>query len=186
MPDGEKLFPNFVWVIEVPQRSADLARRHHNKYAKEALGEAVEKWHQHKQGFPEHFTRAAREKFNHFPRTARYKRYKQRRYHSTIDLVKTGRTKRRMLSQWKLRLGGSATGGNLNVTLVLSFPFKGGTGSFRKEGTTQSVTIEKMITELQRFDEDDPELLAKFFGEAYWKRVEQHRASRKRIRIPTR
>lgn len=186
MPDGQKLFPNFIWVIEVPERPGDLARRYHNKYAKEALGEAVEKWHQHKQGFGEHFKQGNRQKFNHAPRTEKYKRYKLRRYRSIVDLIKTGRTQRRMLSQWKLRLGGSATGGNLNVTLVLTFPFKGGTGSFRKEGTHQQVTIENMIKELQRFDEDDPVLLAQFFGEFYWKKVESHRSTRKRIRIPTR
>lgn len=183
--DAKKLFGNPVWYMEVPQRPHDLATRYHNKYAKEALAEAMETWHQHRQGFPEHFKRDARQKFNHFPRSEKYKRAKQRRYHSTVDLIKTGRTQRRMTSQWKLRMSGSASGGNLGVTLILTFPFKGGSGRFRKEGTHQSVTIENMIKELQRFDDDDPVLLAKFFGEAYWRRVEAHRSNRKRIRIPT-
>jgi hypothetical protein len=43
-----------------------------------------------------------------------------------------------------------------------------------------------MIIELQRFDEEDPKLLAAWFKELYMKKVDEHRARRKRVRIPTR
>lgn len=185
--DAEKVLPNWIWVIEVPERAHDLATRYHNKYAKEAIRETMEKWHGHgSKGFQKHYRRDARERYNHFPRTEKYKRYKARRFKSTLDHVKTGRSKRRMTTQYKFRAGGSASGGNLSATLILTFPFKGGTGRFRKEGTHQQFTIEKMILELQRFDEEDPKNLAQWFKEAYMKKVEQHRSKRKRIRIPTR
>src|SRR5687768_16788977 len=100
------LLPKMIWVIDVPERPADLAKRWHNKYAKEALRETIEKWHGHQQGFAKHFRRDARYRYNHAPRSEKYKRYKQRRYHSTVDLIKTGRTKRRMLSTYKVTVGG--------------------------------------------------------------------------------
>lgn len=193
--DWSKLLPNFVWVIEVPERAADLARRYHNQYAKEALRETIEQWHDSPKGFPKHFKRDARQRYRHFKRDEKYKRMKARKYHSTVDLIKTGRTQRRMESQYKLRLGGSATGGNLSVNLILSFPFKGGSGRFRTNldrGHRQMQAeqnwkwIEQMKIELQRFDDEDPKILARWFKANYMKRVEQHRAARKRKRIPTR
>lgn len=196
MPNGDQYLPNFIWTIEVPERPADLAKRYHNQYAKEALREAIATWHESKQGFPKHFKRDARERYQHFPRDPKYKKFKARKYKSTVDLIKTGRTQRRMLSQYQMRAVGSAEGKNLNATLILTFPFKGGTGRFRndikrsKERQQQAVQnqqwIMRMKTELQRFDQDDPVLLAKWFGEFYMDKVNAHRAGRKRIRKVTR
>lgn len=196
MADAERYLPNFIWVIEVPERPSDLAKRWHNKYAKEALREAVEKWHGDKQGFAKHFRRDARERYQHFPRAEKYKQFKARKYKSTVDLIKTGRTKTRMLSQWKMQAGGSAEGGNLSATLILTFPFKGGTGRFRndiqrsanrqRQAELNQRWILRMRTELQRFDEQDPLLLADWFKQFYMKKVDAHRAGRKRLRKPTR
>jgi hypothetical protein len=181
--DADKLIPKFVWVIDVPERSADLARRWHNKYAKEALRETIEKWHGHERGFKKHYRRDARQRYRHWPRTPRYLKYKQRKFKSTVDQVLTGRSRRKMTSEWRIRLGGSAEGKNLSGTLILRFPFKGGTGRFRHANTHQAVTIDRLIIELQRFDEEDPGLLANWFLEAYMKKVNAHRAGRKRIRV---
>lgn len=185
-PKADKLFPSFVWVIDVPQRPSDLARRYHNKYAKEAIREAIEKWHQHESGFKKHYRRDARQRYRHFPRSPKYLKYKAKRWKSSVDHILTGRSKRRMTSQWKTTVGGSAEGKNLNATLILTFPFKGGSGRFRKPNHRSAQLIQKLVIELQRFDEEDPVLLAKWFGEFYMEKVEKHRANRKRIRMPTR
>lgn len=196
MPDGEKLFPNFVWVIESPTRPADLARRHHDRICKEALRESVTKYHDVKEGFEKHWRRDARQRYNHKPRDPKYQKWKARRFKSTVDLKKTGRTQTRMLSQWQIKAGGNATDKTLSVTLVVSFPFKGGTGSFNRKKPRSAMRqrqaeqnwkwIEQMKIELQRFDEQDPVNLAKWFGEFYWQKVNAFRSGRKRVRIPTR
>lgn len=196
MADGEKLFPNFIWVIDVPQRPGDLARRHHDRIAKEALREAVTKYHDVKEGFEKHWRRDARERYNHRPRDPKYLRWKQRRFKSSVDIKKSGRTERKMLSEWKLAAGGNASDKTLSVTLIVRFPFKGGTGRFRKDIARNPMRrdqakqnqewILQMAKELQRFDEQDPVNLAKWFGEFYWRGVNAFRSGRKRIRIPTR
>jgi hypothetical protein len=203
------VLPKTIWVIDVPVRPDDLAKRWHNKYAKAALRDTLEWWHKHPDGFKDHFERGNREKFQHFPRTEKYKRAKAKgvkvdgkRYFSTVDLVKTSRTKEHMRKNKKITVGGTAVGDTLRGTLILRFPFKGGTGrlrqlhrvpknlielikqdKLREKVLHQALTIQKMRIELERFDEDDPRLLAEHFLRAYMQKVEAHRAGRKRTRI---
>ena len=193
MPDGEKLFGNPVWYMDVPTRAADLSRRLHNKFAKEAIRETIEDYHDRKSGFAKHWRRDARQRYNHKPRNPKYQAIKAKKYRSTIDIKKTGLTEQKMLSEWKVTSGGNAGDKTLNVTLIVRFPFKGGTGSFRtnKKRSAQRQRqaeqnwrwIEQMKIELQRFDDKDPVELAAEFGKRYWAKVEAHRGSRKRIRI---
>ncbi|MBW3543449.1 MAG: hypothetical protein KY476_24620 [Planctomycetes bacterium] len=178
----KEVLPKSVYWIEVPMRADDLAKRYHNQYAKEAIRETLEKWHGSEKGFKKHFRRDARERYDHFPRSEKYKRFKARRYHSTVDLIKTGQTKRYMQMVYKITAGGTAVGKTLRATLILRFPFKGGTGRFRKV-SQQQVSIEKMRIELERFDDEDPKILAQWFLAAYMRRVRNHRANRKRVRI---
>lgn len=183
MPDAKligPLLPPFLWVIETPSRPEDLAKRHHNRLSKEALKNTIERFH--RELFPDRFRQDARQKFDHFPRSPKYQKYKLRRYRSTIDLVKTGRTQRWMTRAYKLRIGGTAERGNLKATLTMNFPFKGGSGRFKKV-TRQSQVIQKMILELQRFANHEPEILARWFKEEYMKLVDNFRSTRKRKRI---
>lgn len=175
--------PKTIWIIDVPTRPDDLAKRWHNKFAKDALRETLERWHQSPQGFKKNWQRDAKQTKNHFPRSEKYKRFKARKYHSTIDLIKTGATKHHMQHGGKVTIRGTADGKNLAATLTLTFPFRGGTGRFRKKFTHQQVTIQKMIIELQRMDDKDPPLLARWFLEAYMKKVRDFRSNRKRIRV---
>lgn len=175
--------PKTIWVIDVPTRPDDLAKRWHNKFAKDALRETLERWHKSPQGFRKHFRRDARQRYDHFPRQEKYKRYKARKYHSTVDLVKTGMTKHHMQQEGKVTIRGTAEGRDLAASLILRFPFRGGTGRFRKKLTRQQVSIQRMIIELQRFDAEDPPLLARWFLAAYMRKVKDFRSARKRIRI---
>lgn len=178
--------PQFVCDLDIPTRAEDLAVRYHNKYAKEALRDAVEKWQGHDKGFPTRFKREAKTRFHHFERTEKYKAQKQKRYRSSLDLVKSGDTRYEMLHRFKIELGGTAEKGTIHVTLTMRFAFRGGSGRFRKQGTTQEVTVQKMMLELQDCDQQDAELIAKWTLEGYMKRVNEHRSARKRVRLPKR
>jgi hypothetical protein len=179
-------FPTFLCELDIPTRAEDLAKRYHNKYAKEALFDAVVRWQGHDKGFKARFTREAKTRFHHFERQEKYKRFKARKYHSTMDLVKTGKSRERMLNQAKIQIGGSAEGGNITVTVTMQFDFKGGTGNFRKQGTQQEQNILKMKAELEDCDQQDAEMIAKWTIEGYMKRLNAHRSTRKRIRLPKR
>lgn len=181
-------FPRFVCELDVPTRPEDLAVRYHNKYVKEALRDAVERWWQHEKGFKSRFTRAAKTRFHHFERQEKYKRFKARKYHSTLDLVKTGDSRQQMFTQAKFTVGGSAEGGKgpISVTFETRFAFKGGTGRFRKQGTNQEQVILQMKAELEDCDAQDAELIAKWTLEGYMKRINAHRTTRKRVRLPKR
>jgi len=179
------VIPNFIWVVEVPERPADLAKRYHNKYAKEALAEAME--YHHEKHIPRHFTRPARRLYNYQPRDEKYIRIKRKRFPQSagLDMRKRNNTQRLMTTQYKLRMGGSASGENLSANMTLRFPFRGGTGRRRKTNTKGGVTIQQMILEMQRFADDEPPKLAQKFHQAYWKKVDNHRKTRKRLRVPT-
>lgn len=176
-------FPRFVAELDIPTRPEDLAVRYHNQYAKEALRDAVERWWQHDKGFKSRFTREAKTRFHHFERREKYKRRKARIYHSTLDLVATGNSREEMLTRAKIQIGGTAEKGTLSVTFSTRFAFRGGTGRFQKQ-SRQAMTIEKMKREVEDCDGQDAELVAKWTLEGYMQRLNAHRTSRKRIRLP--
>jgi hypothetical protein len=178
-------FPLLVCELDVPERPEDLTKRDHNKYAKEALFDAVVRWHGHREsGFPTRFQREAKTRFRHFERSEKYKRMKARKYHSTVDLIKSGDSKESMLTRVKIAVGGTAVKDTLHATATMRFAFKGGSGRFRTQGTRQEVTVERMLVELQTCDQQDAELIAKWLLEGYMQRLNNHRKTRKRIRIP--
>lgn len=177
--------PQMVCTLDIPTRAEDLAIRYHNKYLKEALFDAVVRWQGHEDGFKARFKREAKTRFHHFERAPKYKAMKARKYHSTVDLIKTGDSKEEMLHRFKVQIGGTAENKSITVTIRTRFAFKGGTGRFRKD-TQQALKIERMIAEVQDCDEKDGEMVAKWTLEGYMKRLKEHRSARKRIRLPKR
>ena len=175
------LLPPTVMVLDIPTRPEDIAKRHHNRIVKDAAREMMER--KHEKHTPEHFKQTNRRKYNHKPRTEKYKRSKLRQGRGATDLVYRRRTQQWMTRAYKLRMGGNAEAGTLNAKLIYTFPFKGGTGRFKKR-TRQAVGIEQMIKELQTFAPDETPQLAEWFLEAYMKGVEKFRGGRKRKRIP--
>ena len=183
---GYGVGPVFTFVIDVPDRPGDLAKRWHNKYAKMAARHMMEKHHD--EHIPMHFMRSARQRYGYKPRSLKYTKDKNKRWRGGgLDLVKTGRTRLKMTTEYRMKVGGSAENGNLNATLILRFPFKGGTGRFRRpsgpRGARAQVTIEQMSVEMRSFAPDEPPRLAAWFNDEYLRLVEAHRAGRKRIRI---
>lgn len=174
------LVPRFAFLFEWPE---DISDRRHNVIAKEAMREVMQKYHDDKRAFPRKFTRAGRKLYGYKPRNVKYERYKQQKYGTgSIDMVKRGRTRQWMTSAYRLTVGGTAAARTLNATLKTTFPFKGGSGSFRKSKARGALTIQQMIMELQRFADDEPRLMAQWFHEAYMRQVDQFRANRKRVR----
>lgn len=183
-PSGAQLgdlIPQFIFVVDLPTRPADISKRHHNRIVKDAARAMTER--HHRENIPKHFQRSARRRYGYAPRDPKYVRSKQKRFGTGgLDLVKRGRTRSWMKSAYKLRLGGNAEAGTLKSTLILTFPFKGGSGRLRKVGTRGGIVIQQMIREMERFADDEPKQLAEWFHEEYMRGVEKFRGGRKRTR----
>lgn len=180
------LLPPIIFVIEIPTRPEDIAKRHHNKIVREAMQKTAEK--HHAKHTPEHFKATNRQKYNHKPRSAKYMKYKLKRFRHRTDLVLTGRTKDWMTRAYKIRVGGNAEAGTTKATLILTFPFKGGTARFKDPTSFRAAqaqkTIMQMKGEIETFADDEKTKLTEWFGEFYMKEVEKYRGGRKRIRKP--
>lgn len=176
--------PQFSFLLEWPE---DISDRRHNQFAKQAMRVTLERYHGDKQGFPRHFGRGARKLYDYLPRNPKYVKWKQKKYGTGgLDMVKRGRTRQWMLSAYRLTVGGTAASKTLNATLRLTFPFKGGSGRFRKPQSRGAVTIQRLILELQRFADDEPRLMAQWFHEEYMRQVDEFRRTRKRKRVGAR
>lgn len=150
-------------TIEVPELLFDAARVN-NEIVKTAIREeAFKHW---RQRIPRHFQQGATGKYGYAKRQSlmragnkwiSYNTWKARKHKSRRDLVKTGATQREMTSRAKITVGGAAEGGKkpLTVTLRLRFPFRGGTGRFRKSTSRQAVTIDQMAKEIQAVTPDE-------------------------------
>ncbi len=173
-----QLIPDFFYVFEWPQ---DISDRRHNQFAKVAMRKTMERHHE--EHIPRHFRRENTKLYDHKPRKPQYVRYKQRRWgQGGMDLVKRGRTRQWMTSAYKLTVGGSASDRTLNATLKLTFPFKGGSGRFRKAHSRGAITIRQMIHEMQTFANDEPAKIVDWFLRAYMEQVDEFRSTRKRVR----
>src|SRR5947209_5697413 len=96
--------PKLSLEVDIPLRADDIAKRHHNRMVKESLNEVLIAHHRFR--IPGHFERSAHGKYGYAQRSEKYMREKARRYHSTVDLVKTGKSKQRMLTEQKITIGG--------------------------------------------------------------------------------
>lgn len=184
IPTGTQLnglIPPLVFVLDLPTRPEDISKRHHNRIVKDAARRMMERHHD--ENIPKHFKRDARRRYGYAPRNPKYTRWKQRKYGTGgLDMVKRGRTRQWMTSAYKLRMGGNAEAGTLKAQLILTFPFKGGSGRLRQPGGRGGIVIQQLIKEMQRFANDEPALLAGWFQEEYMRGVEQFRGNRKRVR----
>lgn len=179
--DGSRFIPKFTILLEWPE---DISNRRHNQFAKQAMRETLEVYHGSPRGFPRHFGRSGRQLYDYLPRNPKYVKAKNRRYGTGgLDMVKTGRTKNWMTRAYRLAVGGTAIARTLTGQLKLRFPFKGGSGRFRKAQSRGAITIQRLILEMQRFADDEPELLAKTFFESYMRQVDEFRRGRQRKRF---
>jgi hypothetical protein len=169
--------------VDLPTRPGDVAERHHNRFCREALRRCLQT--HHKDRIPQHFTKAAHQKYGYKPRTLKYMKWKARKFHSTTDLVKTGASQRSMVANGTITMSGSAEGGKRALTgsLHLNFVFPGGRGRFRKD-SLQQVTIEQMRSEIQAMTADERREVARQMAHEYIQLYAEFRGSRKRVRMP--
>jgi len=177
----------FALEIEVPSRPEDIAVRHHNRFVKEALREVLKEHHSKR--IPGHFKTSAHQKYGYQRRNPKYMRAKARRHGSSRDLVKTGKSEQEMTNSANARItiGGSAEGGKnaINGKLTLRFPWKGGSGRFKRDTPTyQRVTAQQMIKEMQAMTDDERLQMAVQFSALYWNRVSSYQGKRQRLRMP--
>lgn len=177
-------FRPIVW-IEVPSLAEDMTKRNHNRFAKDALRDAMlQHFRRH---IRKHFATRNRARYGHMPRAAKYQAYKRRRYGSAVDLVKTGASRDQIVRTVpQVRIGGAAAGGRkgLSGSYRLRFAWKGGAG--RERPRRGGVTAAVMLAELARWADDEAREAQQRFHEGYWRRVTNWRGSRKRIRPPRR
>jgi hypothetical protein len=115
----------FRLFIEVPTRPAEVAKRHHNRFAKVAMREVLE--YHHKHHIPLHYKgESSKTRYNYHPRSPAYERAKQRKYHHKYPLVYSGDTAKmhkRPGGYKSLRVGGAAEGGKRAIQGILEYVF---------------------------------------------------------------
>jgi hypothetical protein len=179
---GKQLFSVF---LDVPTRPEDIAKRHHNRFAKESMQSALLNFHHYL--FPKRFDPGLQSAYVKNPRTVKYQRRKLNKYGHNTALVYTGATKDQMTSPFgfeSLRISGSAEGGKKDIggRITYRFKFRGGTGKERKDRRRSGVSTRDMVNELQTVTADEGRHIASHFLDQYWGKVEKFRGSRKRIR----
>lgn len=197
-----------LW-IEIPKKPEQIKQpRIWNKMVKDALREAL--MFHHNKHMPRHFKREARARYNHKPRSEKYKSWKKRRFGSLIDLVMTGGTKEKITranGYDRITIGGAAEGGkkSLSGKLVYTFGFTDKLKEFyasQKSNRTRDrraqravtrggrfasvagghrVTLRDMRAELERMTPDESEAVRDVFENGLWSRVEAYKAGRKRV-----
>lgn len=170
--------------IEVPKLGAFLvekSKRAHNRIVKECVREVLTThW---RKRIPIHFTRPAHQKYGYAERNKRYRIRKQKKYGTSIDLVRTGRTRHAMTTQYRITVGGQASSGGVTGKLQLRFPFAGGTRRFKKPGSRQAITIEQMAREIETITPDEIREINDQVMAAYLKKLETDTSPRQRVKV---
>lgn len=179
---GRELFRVF---LDVPTRPEDIARRNHNRFAKEAMQSALLNFHHNL--FPKRFEPGLQSQYIRKSRTVKYQRRKLNKYGHNTALVYTGASRDQMTSPFgfeSLRVGGAAEGGKKDISgkITYRFKFRGGSGRERRPSGRATVTPKVMVNELQTVTQDEARHIASHFHDQYWSKVEQFRRSRKRVR----
>tara|TARA_R100000808_G_scaffold24931_1_gene59486 strand:- start:15888 stop:16463 length:576 start_codon:yes stop_codon:yes gene_type:complete len=181
MPFGVTALPEVGFAITAPAPIHDSARfmRIHNRASKNAVRTTLLK---HRlEVLPKHFQRGNRSRYDHMPRKTRTRTVKKQKFNSVTDLVKTGKTRDHMTSQFPvIRVGGSAQS-VMKGTMHLTFPFPvnlemdGG-----KDG--KGVTQAQMAKEIGAWTEDESRGAADDMAQFYKEFLEQELADAPRLR----
>jgi hypothetical protein len=180
-----KMADQMIVTIDVPKLGEMLlgnASRAHNRIARQATREVLlDHW---RKRIPLHFKRSAHSRYHYAERSPRYRFQKQKRYGSSIDLVRTGRTRDLMSSvnDAGIRISGTAAGGTLAARLTLRFPFKGGSRRYRGF-SRQQVTIEQMAREIETFTPDEVSQMVGEVRDRYINLVKTTTSPRQQVKL---
>jgi len=187
--------------IEIPKLGElllDNAGRTHNKIANNSIRATL--LHHAESRIVQHFARPAHDRYGYAERSPHYRHFKKKRFHTSIDLILSGRTKHAMTTQRQITVGGTATGGTLRGDLKLKFPFglaaqaaharrargqsKGAPLSARgrKDGRPR-VTIAQMRKEIAAITADERSQMAAEVRDRYVDGVKTTAGPRQRVKI---
>ncbi len=191
--------------IPIPQFELDLpgrlvnSDRLHARIVRECVREELmAHW---RNRIPGHFNRSATQKYRYAPRVTRYRRrgpggqktisyaaWKQQKFGSNSDLVKTGRSRHAMTTQSKITIGGTASihsrkAPGINGQLRMRFPFPGGTGARRKPNSKDGVDIAQMIREVSIVLPQESREMSESLADRYVTKVVSDTSRRQRMRI---
>lgn len=145
------MIPRVMFRLELPEMLTDgrAFERVHNRAVRNCLTKQLE--NHHRRRLPGHFEFPARAKYRYQERKPGWKAAKMSIWHSRTDLVASGRTKRAMLSQYRITVAGNAAGGKGVVgTLTMRFPFP---ASFAN--STNRVSLAQMAREIATITADE-------------------------------
>ncbi len=165
----------FAAKIEIPENVYDVSGRTHNRLVREALREQAR--HHGQVRLRRHFQKGNAERYGHQARDPKYEAMKRRYLGFVLDLVRL--TRGRVASKdyvtdpanQRITISGAAEGGKSKITATLKtrFPFYGGSGRARHAGS--NVTIAQMVSEVQRFAQDEVEEINADLAEGYMNRL---------------
>lgn len=192
--------PYLSLELHIPTRPYDMAqKRVWNRIVRQAITKALEK--HDRERIDKHFQPDAHSRYGYKDRKETYKRWKLRRYNRDQDLVKTGRSRKRMKHEKQIIIGGAAEGGKKGIQgrLRKKFDFtqteqfkrsqkkrfvrRGKDWYDRSEGMRKAgVTIADMKREIQAFTQDERRAFAEDFFEECFRGYNEWKGQRQRIR----
>lgn len=189
------LIPRPIVEFTPPSRPEDLSLRLHNKFAKEALREALDlHWQKTTR---KHFQVGARQRYGYASRSKRYNLFKLRWKGHSIEMLLTGRTRAAMSDHRPaVRVGGAAEGGKkgLSAYYVLRFPFSGEAQKAvarrarqlkrHKVVGARTSRLPQMRREMERWAGEEVGQAKEEFIRRYMAKVNAYRGRRQRKRMP--
>jgi mRNA-degrading endonuclease RelE of RelBE toxin-antitoxin system len=165
-------------TVSLSEKLHELGGRAHRKASKLAAI-ALLQLH-HRKNIPQHFKQTGRNKYHYKARSARYKAYKRKRWHSITDLVASGRNRQLITAMGTIRVGGTITGSPKRTSmsgktygsgrepgLRAQLRMRGNWPEFRDSTNPRAVTINDMRDEIARVTEDENTSLAQYFKDIY-------------------
>lgn len=162
------MVPGVKTKVKIPTRAEKLATGKHNAYA--MIAAKVAMVYQHKTYGPLKFARGNRQRYNLMPRQVIYDHIKQTQVGHSIDLVRTGATKRMYLQPITplVRIVSGKVIANFQVGLSWKDPLaKNKWAQYKRPIVTRQV----ILSELGRWADEEVTASLKSYSEAYWKQV---------------
>lgn len=128
-------------------------------------------FYHHRNHIPRHFEAGAASRYGYAPRGAKYKAAKLRRYGSSVDLVKTGRTRDEMTRNAAIDVSRN-TAGEVEATIRLQFPWTVSSKYYRP-AIGRAVTVRQMADEIAAITPDEMQTLANVYAAEYAQRISE-------------
>lgn len=166
-------------VIVIPDMLDDTARlrRLHNRLVKRALVDVM--MFHHKKHIPDHFNRWRQKKYGYAQRW--HTTIARKRGRDMADLVRTGKTKRRMQDRMEVSVGGTAVGGDMRAKGRMKFKQGFRPSRAGSKGVTSKLMKQEIAAWTERELAQAAELLNRLVAESYRDEISNRPKLRKSI-----